>query len=383
MTALANTIRPGATVAVSDGAGAPTELYPALSAAARESEDVRLLLGWCPTSIDGLDLSAFADVAGFMGGYATRRAIDAGEMRYLPARLGAWVGLIQDVLRPDVLVASVVRCDDGHRFVSESGWLWSVVDRGATIVAIEINGPRCVLGPPLPADRLTIVESATRPPAPFTWTTPSPEHRSIAEQIARLVPEGVRLQFPPGALGVAIIEALQQPVRVDTGVLTEAVVELDHRGLLIGDPLSAYAVGDPSLFAWLDGRGVLDRAEITHDAGRLRSMPPLVAVNTALEIDLDAQVNVEAVRGSAVAAIGGQPDYMAAAASTAGGLSIVAVPSGHGGRSTLVERLSAPSSSASHDVEIVITENGMSDLRGLDRAQRRTAIARLWDASDS
>jgi acyl-CoA hydrolase len=371
-------IRPGSTVALGDGSGAPTELLPALSEAARATGDLRLLLGWCTVPLDGLDFAAFADVSAFMGGYATRRAIDAGLARYLPARLGTWPALVHDVIRPDTLVVSVVRCADGYRFVTESAWMWSVVDRGAQIVAIEIDGPQCVIGPPLPPAQLRIVDAVTRGPVPFRWTVPTEDQHAIAARIADLVPPDARLQFAPGALGSAVIDALHRPIRVDTGVLTEAVVRLDERGLLVGDPVSAYAVGSAELFEWLDGRAVLDRAEVTHDAGRLRAAPPLIAVNTALEMDVDGQVNVEAVRGSAVAAIGGQPDYMAGAAAAVGGLSIVAVPTTHAGRPTLVDSLSGPPSTASHDVELVVTERGVADLRGLDRTQRRAAIRRLW-----
>lgn len=376
--AIDEAVRTGVTVAVGDGSGSPVEALPGLSAAAREAGDIRLILGFSPVSLDGLEYDAFGDVVALMGGYATRKPIDAGLARYIPARLGSWSALIHDVLRPDVLLASVVRYDDGYRFTSESGWMWTVVDAGARIVAIELDGPRCVAGPPLPADRLRVVGKVARGPQRFDWTAPTDQHRMIAERVAALIPDGARLQFPPGALGSAIVDALAKPVGIDTGIITEAVVSLDERGLLAGVPCSAYAVGNDALFDWIDGRHVLERAEVTHDPGRLRAAPPLVAVNTALEIDLDGQVNVESARGSAVAGIGGQPDYMAGACASRGGLSILGVPTGHGGRSTLVEALSAPVSSASHDIEVIVTENGVADLRGRTRAERRTAISKLW-----
>jgi acyl-CoA hydrolase len=143
--------------------------------------------------------------------------------------------------------------------------------------------------------------------------------------------------------------------------------------------MSGYVVGSDAVFDWVDGRHVLERAEVTHGAGRLRADPPLVAVNTALEIDLDGQVNVESSRGSAVAGIGGQPDYMAAACASPDGISVLAISTGHGGRSTLVEHLSAPASTASHDIDVIVTERGMVDLRAKSRAERRTAIAKLWE----
>lgn len=378
MSAIDEVVTRGSTVALGDGSGAPTELLAPLSTAARAAGEVSLVLGFATVAHDGLELDAFSDVVALLGGYANRAPIDAGQARYLPVRLGAWPALLQSVIVPDVLVASVVRYDDGYRFTSESCWMWPVVDRGARILAVELDGPRCVAGPPLPPAQLTVIDRVDRGPARFSWTQPNDTHRMIADRVARLVPDGARLQFAPGALGTAVIDALAKPVALDTGVLTEAVVGLDRRRLLSGPPVSGYAVGDDAIFDWIDGRRVLDRAEVTHGAGRLRADPPLVAVNTALEIDLDGQTNVESVRGSAVAGIGGQPDYMAGAAASPGGLSVLAVPTEHGGRSTLVERLSAPASTASHEVDVVVTENGLADLRGRSRAERRTAIGSLW-----
>jgi acyl-CoA hydrolase len=105
----------------------------------------------------------------------------------------------------------------------------------------------------------------------------------------------------------------------------------------------------------------------------------LVAVNTALEVDDQGQVNVESLPGAAVGGIGGHPDYAVAATRSVGGLSIVAVPAAHRGRSNLVERLSGPVSTPAHDVDILVTEDGAVDLRGLDRRERSKAIRGLWD----
>jgi acyl-CoA hydrolase len=103
-------------------------------------------------------------------------------------------------------------------------------------------------------------------------------------------------------------------------------------------------------------------------------------VNTALEVDLDGQVNVESAGGSAIAGVGGHPDYAVGAVRSAAGLSIVAVPTVRGGHPTLVDRLAVPASTPAHDIDVIVTELGSADLRGLDRRGRRRAIARLWGA---
>jgi acyl-CoA hydrolase len=117
---------------------------------------------------------------------------------------------------------------------------------------------------------------------------------------------------------------------------------------------------------------------VTHDPGRLRHGLPLVAVNTGIEIDLDGQVNAEVAAGSWAGGVGGQPDYAAAASSSPNGLSVFALPSTAAGRATLVRSLGGPVTTSGHDVDVVVTERGIADLRGLTRPQRRTALADLW-----
>ncbi|SHN16248.1 acetyl-CoA hydrolase/transferase C-terminal domain-containing protein [Cryptosporangium aurantiacum] len=381
MKGLADLIRPGARVAVGDGLGAPRSAYAALGAAARSAGGVRLVLGWVPVAEPELDLAAFADVRAVMSGWGLRRPIEAGLVRSLPVRLSAVPALLAGPLSPDVLVATVVpRSGGGYGFGTEVSWQWAAVDAGAIVAGVVADGlPSADAGPPLPSDRLVLVGESTLPPRTLRPTPPGPEHRAIAERVAGYLPPGARLQIGPGALGVAVLDALRTPMRIDSGLLPDAVVDLDKRGLLVGQPVATYLAGGSELLDWADGRPLLHRIEYTHDLGRLSSGEPFVAVNTALEVDAQGQVNVEALPGAAVGGIGGHPDYAVAATRSVGGLSIVALPRAHRGSSTLVSALSGPVSTPGHDVDVLITEDGAADLRGLDRSERAAAIQALWN----
>jgi acyl-CoA hydrolase len=286
------------------------------------------------------------------------------------------------VLRPDVLVASVVAGPEGHyRFGSEVGWLRAAVEAGAIVAAVLRPAlPACDAGPPLPAERVVVVGSSSGPAIALPRVEPADEHRSIGEHVARLVPEGARIQFGPGAIGESVCAALSAPVRVWSGLLADPVVELDRRGLLLEPPVAAYLAGTPALYEWAAGRPILLPCDITHDPGRIAAAGgPFVAVNTALEVDLDGQINVETVGGSTIGGIGGHPDFAFAGARLPSSLSIVAVTTrSRGGQPTLVDRLSGPVTTPGHDVDLLVTEHGSADLRGLDRLERRGAIAALW-----
>jgi hypothetical protein len=368
---------------VADGSGCPTSLLGELSDAARAAGGVDLLLGWAPAPLDGLDFDAFASVRTFMGGYALRKPIDAGLARYLPCRLGSAPALVRGPLRPDVFVVSLGRGDDGGlRCTTEGGWNRAAIEAAGTVAVLErTTAPVLDSGPPIPDADVVLVGTSAAPPSPLAWGTPDDVTRALAANAVRWLPSGCRIQYAPGPVGDAVLDAVTEPIGIDTGIITDSTMDLDRRGLLLGRAYAPYVAGSASLYDWSRGRAVVDRLERTHDVNRLAADdPPFCAVNTALEIDLDGQVNVESAGGSAIAGIGGHPDYAAGAVRSATGLSVLLVPTVRGGHPTLVERLAVPASTAAHDIEVIVTELGSVDLRGLDRGERRAAIAGVFGA---
>ena len=291
-------------------------------------------------------------------------------------------------MRPDLLLVGAAPDPRGLVLGSEVSWVRAVVDAGVPIaVVVDEALPRAAAGPPLPEDRTHVVGHTRLGPDEVAGAAgPSAEHRAIGRHITGLLPDGARLQWAPGQLGQAVVAAALErgrPVHVDSGLLGDGVVDLDDAGLLASDPVATYLVGTRRLYAWADARGragrpVLHGVEHTHDPVRLAAEPPLVAVNTAVEIDVDGQVNVEGTARALVGGIGGHPDYAAAATRSRRGLSVIALASTHRGSPTLVERLSRPVTTASHDVDLVVTEHGVADLRGRDRGERRRALAQVW-----
>jgi len=367
------------TVAVGDGFGAPRSVSRQLSEASARCGGVRLILGWVPRTDPGLDFTAFADVRTFMPGWGLRAASDAGLVTFAPVRMSAVPALLHGPWRPDLLVATVVPADGGFQFGSEVSWQRAAIAAGAIVAAVVSYGaPHADAGSPLPAGQVMVVGETREPPGAMRAAAAAPAHQAIARLIAPLIAPGARLQVGPSPVASALLGELTVPVRLDSGLLPEGVVDLDQRGLLSAEPVAAYLAGGPRLYGWADGRPLLHPIEYTHDLGRL-SADPLFAVNTAVEVDLDGQVNVEGTAASALGGMGGHPDYAAAAARSVGGLSIVAVPTTHHARSTLVARLSRPVSTPAHDVDIVVTERGAADLRGLSRPERYKALTRLWD----
>jgi len=371
----------GARIAVADGVGTPRAAFAELSKLAREVGDISLVLGWHVAADPALELDAFRDVRALMAGWGVRRDVDAGRVHYVPGRLSAATALLQGPLRPDVLLCSVVPAGDGWSFGAEESWLRAAVDAGAAVVGVVNHRlPRASAEPALHREAVTVVGECELPPLQVRTGSITSEHECLGRQVAALVPEGARLQVGPGPLGAAVLAALTRPVGIDSGMLVDGVVDLQSRGLLAGTPVCTYLSGTDKLYEWAHGRPMLRRLETTHDPVRLTAHGPFISVNTALEIDLDGQVNVEGTAASAVGGIGGHPDYALAGSRSASGLSLIAVPRLHAGASTLVKTLSRPVSTPSYDIDVVVTEAGSADLRGLSRQERRRALRHLWEA---
>jgi acyl-CoA hydrolase len=380
--ALATHVPAGTRIALADGCGTPRALHGPLSRIAA-GRGVRLVLGWMPTAAPDLDAAAFDDVRVLIGGPGVRRMLDTGAATFVPARLSAVPALLAHRLRPDLLVAALVRGPYGLHFGTEVSWMRGLVDAGVRVVGVVVVSAPCAdAGPPLPAEAVTVIGETDDAPAEISTPAPTAADEAIASRVADLVPEGARVQVGPGRLAQAIVAALDVPVRIDSGLLPDPVVDLDARGLLLGEPVATYLSGTRTLYDWADGRAVLHPVEVTHDIGRLSSahLPPLIAVNAALEIDLDGQVNVEGLAHTAAGMIGGHPDF-AAAGARGGGLSVIALASRHRDSPTLVERLSRPVTTPSHDIDVVVTDRGTADLRCLSRAERRRALLDLWDGA--
>ena len=373
------------TVALGDGVGAlrctddGASIGAALSAAAGEVGSVRLVLGWLPAPVDGLDADAFADVVALMPGWGVREVLRSPTARFLPTRLAAIPALLADVLRPDVLLTRLVSRDGLLRFGTEVSWQREVINGGTrTLAVIDTSAPAADAEPPLDPSAVEVLGTVSGGPVRVPEREPEPIHDALADAVLRLLPEGARIQYGPGQLGTALLRRAQVPLHIDTGLLTDAVVDLDRRGLLAGTPSATYLLGSESLYDWADGRPILRGLDYSHDLTRLSRGLPLVAANTAIEIDQYGQINVEGVGDKVIGGIGGHPDYCAAARMSRGGLSIIAVPTRVNGRSPLVEQLSRPASTPAHDVDLIVTESGHVDLRAADWSQRRALIAELF-----
>ena len=229
-----------------------------------------------------------------------------------------------------------------------------------------------------------LVPSTTQTPT-YHSSEPDEVSRAIGRQVLALLPDRPVLQIGIGDVTEALITALADE-RIGglrfVGMGADAMVDLFERGLLDGGP----AIESPDLlgtqrlmrFAHENPVVALFPSSVAHSPQQLARRQRLVAVNTAVEVDLSGQVNSEVVAGRQIAGIGGSIDFVEAASHSAGGLRIFALPSttrdGH--RSRIVSRLDANATVTVPRgmVDIVVTEHGVARLEGKTLRQRAEAL---------
>jgi acyl-CoA hydrolase len=363
-------------VAYADGPWAPT-VDPATVARLCGLDEPDVLLGWTIEELAWLEKMPPGRVTSMSAGYRLGRAVAAGVVQVRSTAISAMPALLEGELRPEVAVVSGRPAGTGFVFGCSVGWAHAAGRLARRGVVVDIRpGMPAYDAPPVPGQILAAVEG---PPVPLAAAgrSPTATEEAIGATVAELIPPGATLELGVGTAVDATAAALSVGVRIRSGLVTDALVRLDRRGLLLDRAETTYAWGGDDLAALsAAGRLRLVPSDESHDIDRLAAFESFTAVNSALEVGLDGAVNVEVLDGRPVSGLGGHADFCRAAARSAGGLSIVALTATRRGRSTIipvVEKVSTPAA----DVHLVVTEHGVADLRGVDAAERRRRLVAI------
>ncbi|MEL7545633.1 MAG: acetyl-CoA hydrolase/transferase C-terminal domain-containing protein [Pseudomonadota bacterium] len=213
--------------------------------------------------------------------------------------------------------------------------------------------------------------------------------KRIAKHIAPLIEDGDTLQFGIGSLPSAILSALhdRRGLKFHSGLISDDVVDLIEAGAVspeLGSVLTGIAYGSERLYrrAAAQKEFRFEPVTVTHSVLKLAEIERFKSINSALEVDLLGQVNSEFRDQMQVSAIGGQSDFVRGAALSKGGRSIIALPStaAKGTVSRIVPRLeNRPIALSRYDIDTVVTEHGVAELRQKTPEQRAQALTEIAD----
>lgn len=384
-------LRPGMTVFVQGASGEPTVLVEALRRAPERSAGVHYVQFGIP-GINTSDLGALHETArlstilphrGLAGSAAARR------LRALPLHYrDAWDHLAG--LEFDLALIQVAP-DDGtgrHALGVSIDFAPAVLPRARRVVA-EVNRrmPAPAGGPSLDTTALHAAVESDRPLIAVPEPPPSATTAAIGRHVAGLIGDGDCLQIGLSSIGAAVLGAVEgvSGLRLHGGMIGDAAMTLDASGAVAerfdaegGPPIvCGVALGSETLYRWAadSGRVAFRPVSETHDVRRLAAIDGLIAVNSALEVDLSGQANAEMLGGQRVSGTGGLLDFMRGARRSRGGRAVLALAAtAAGGRvSRIVPRL-GPVTCPAADVDVVVTEHGVAALRGLPPEERAAAL---------
>lgn len=323
-------------------------------------------------------------------GPAVRKHVAEGRADFVPVFLSDIPGLFTSGLIPLDVAIVQLSPPDRHGLCS----LGPSVDAAraavdtARIVLAEINDqmPRTHGHSTLSIDQVTAFMLTSRPLHEAEPVVIGPVEAQIGEHIAPLVPDGACLQMGIGAIPDAVLERLGD--KVDLGVHTEMfsdrVVDLVHAGVINnkrktvhrGRLTTSFVSGSKRLFDFVDDnpRVQFYPCDRTNDSSIIRDNDRVVAINSAIEIDLTGQVCADSMGHGIFSGIGGQMDFIRGAARSKGGVPIIALPStaAKGTISRLVHELKPGAGvvTTRGHVHWVVTEYGAVNLHGRTLAER-------------
>ena len=289
------------------------------------------------------------------------------------------VNLMAHVSAAKAVLPSMVERGSGYAHGASVGSN-DVLARHSRLVVIEVDNESPDLGGPLIEGN--IIATISRPPAGLTKSVtarpPDDIDALIGKRVVELLPDEPTMQFGSGGFGDGIAASIQRPISIWSGLATESMAQLNARGLLTGPITAAYAWGADALLHLAQSKMLrLVSVTETHDLTILSSKPRFVSCNTALQVSLDGDVNVERIGGRIIAPLGGHADFCTGASRSVGGMSIIAVRSTTAnGISNIVNRCEVVSTARS-DIQFVVTEHGVADLRDINDAERSRRLINI------
>ncbi len=387
-------VRQGDTVMWGQASAEPLTLTRALVAQRASLGRLRLFMGVDTGRTFRPEQADYFDFFSYCGAGGNRQLAQAGVLDILPCPYSQVPQVLRSgMLKVDVLLVQVSLPDAAGRYsLGAANDLLLAALEVARVVIAEVNpkvpfshGER-TLGT---AD-IDLLVPAQFDPLEISSGEASSVESQIATHVASLIGDGATLQLGLGGVAETVLSLLsdRRDLGFHSGIMGDAAVALAQAGALnntrkgidLGVSVTGLLMGTQRLYQFAHQNAAVQMrgTDYTHNAQVLRSIHQLVAINSAIEVDLTGQVNAEVAGGVYMGAVGGAPDFLRGAHASKGGIPIVALPATAGSKSRIVSHINGPVSTARCDAGVFVTEHGIADLRGLtlkERAKRMVDIA--------
>lgn len=391
-------VKSGDRVYLHAAAAAPTILADALTERASELRNVEV----CHLHTEGEARYAHPSLAesfhvnSFFIGANVRHTLKAGNGSYTPVFLSELPHLFRKNVLPIDVAFIHVSPPDQHGYCSLGVSVEATVAaiENAKIVVAQVNPrmPRTFGDGILHVSEIDYLVEVDVPIFSHSVEPFTAEEEKIGAYVASLIDNKSTLQMGIGSIPNAALSKLthHKDLGLHTEMFSDGVIDLiesdvincNYKGTLRGRVLATFLVGSQRLYDFVDNNPFIELKEssMVNDTARIRKNPKMVAINSAIEVDVTGQVCADSIGVRMYSGVGGQMDFIRGASLSEGGKAIIALPSvTKKGESRIVPFLKQGAgvvTTRSH-VHHIITENGIADLYGKTLKQRVAEMVKI------
>jgi acyl-CoA hydrolase len=389
-------IRNNDAVVVPTGVGEPPALLAALSEQRREFNGVQVY------QILPLRKFAYFDpetaehvrhVAYFFGG-PSRPGGQAGWIDFLPSYFSELPTLIARGLTPVDVVFAIASEMDSHGYFSLSlaaDYTMAAVARArAVVLEVNPNVPFANGNCHVHVSQVAGIVESSEPVLEVGLPKIGPVQEAIGKYVADLIDDGATLQIGYGGIPDAVVMQLtdKKDLGIHTEMIGDGIMMLVEAGVVTnrrknmhrGKMLATFALGSNKLYRFMHRNPALEMhpVDFTNDPFLAGQNENLVAINATMQVDLIGQCGSESLGFTPYSGTGGQADFVRAANRSQGGKAFIVLPATakEGAISRIVPTLTAGThiTTGKNDINYVVTEFGVAQLRGKTAKQRAQAL---------
>jgi acyl-CoA hydrolase len=389
-------VQSGMRVYIQPGCAEPETLVEALMRRGPFVEDVEIVhmmtMGAAPYVAPEM-AGHFRHNAMFIGGNV-REAINEGRADYTPIYLSEIESLFESGAMPIDVALLELSPPDSHGFCSFGVGVDTSLTAAkcAHYVVAQINDqmPRTYGDSFIHVTDLDAIVDSSRPLCAITLPEISEMHRAIARNVAGLIEDGSVLQTGIGGIPDAVLPFLmdRKDLAAHSELVSDGVIPLIEAGVLTGERknfkprkiILGFALGTKRLFDFVDNNPIFEfhPTAYTNDPALIARNDKMVAINSALQVDLTGQVCSDSIGSRFYSGIGGQVDFLRGSSRSKGGKAIIAISSTakDGTISRIVPMLSPGAGVVTSRglIRFVVTEYGVAYLHGKTIRERAQAL---------
>ncbi len=392
-------VESGMRVYIHPGCAEPETLVETLMERApfvRDVEIVHLLTMGKAPYVDPEMQGHFRHNAMFIGGNV-REAVNDGRADYTPIFLSEIEGLFETGAMPIDVALIQVSPPDAHGFCSFGLGVDTTLTAAkcARFVIAQVNDqmPRTYGDSFIHVSRISAIVESSRPLCELPKTEITDLHRAIGKHVASLIPDGATIQAGIGGIPNAVLPFLldRRDLGIHTELVSDGVIPLIQAGVITGRKKTllprkivlAFVLGSRDLFDFVDDNPLFEfrPCAFTNDPMQIARNDNMMAINSALQIDLTGQVCSDSIGQSFYSGIGGQVDFLRGSSRSKGGKPIIALPSTAKGDelSRIVPMLTPGAGVVTSRglIRYIVTEYGIAYLHGKSIRQRAEALIQI------